>query len=393
MDKFLVILILYLSLIKATFFLPKMPDVLYYGCFIGVFLWLLFRGRQLYLAMAYIPFLLAILLSIGVNDIPAVYQTPLRLAGFCAVAFLVGPFWQNSLLVVFRKRLFVATLWVLEWLTLLSFFCKIAELPFVSVGEDFRGLSNYSMVMGPLAGISFLYCLYLTYASDTKRERFVGIVKAMICLFVVILAGSRAALGASLLGMLFFIGKIYRFQLTGLVPVGIVISILALSTISFWLPMAERMQKKMEYGKEEGSTTASRDLLWLDRLNEFRSYPIFGVGFASYNPDIVQRVGSEDTGTIEPGSSWLFLLSSLGLTGFLSFLLPAVYLFFKTCFSKEDNLRNAFLGSLLILLMAHMFFEGYVISSGAYLCFLLWLFLSECYTRLIKKYDECEINT
>lgn len=387
MDKFLVLFILYLSLIKAVFFLPAIPDVLYYGCFILVFLRLVVRGGKLSFSMVYIPFLLAILFSIVVNNISAVYKVPLRLAGFCAVTFLVGPFLQNALLVVFRKQLFIASLWVLQWITLLSFFGKVLGLPFLTIGIDFRGFSNYSMLMGPLAGISFLYCLYLIYAANTKSERYIGIAKAVISMFVVVLAGSRAALGASFIGMLFFMGKIYHFRLIRLVQVGLAVSILALSTIQIWLPMAERIQYKMEYGEDKESMTASRDLLWMDRMNEFHRYPIFGVGFASYNQDIVHMKGSQ-SGTIEPGSSWLFLLSSLGLTGFLSFLLPVVYLFLRACFSKEDDLKNAFLGSLLVLLMAHMLFEGYVISSGAYLCFFLWLSLSECYNSYIKNTNK-----
>ena len=113
-------------------------------------------------------------------------------------------------------------------------------------------------------------------------------------------------------------------------------------------------------------------------MDEFKAYPFFGVGFATMNKEAVSRSSKSGSGTIEPGSSWLFLLSSMGLMGFLSFSI----LFFRSLyflFIKESvGINGYFIGSLLFLFLFHMIFEGYVIASGAYLCFFLWLLLSEC---------------
>lgn len=98
------------------------------------------------------------------------------------------------------------------------------------------------------------------------------------------------------------------------------LAILAVLTAGIWWPYTERIRSKMEGGKIAGSLTRSRDDLWDARMTEFKGFPIFGVGFATVKPDYAKtnKVNLE-TGTIEPGSSWLFLLSSMGITGFLAF--------------------------------------------------------------------------
>ena len=67
----------------------------------------------------------------------------------------------------------------------------------------------------------------------------------------------------------------------------------------------------------------------------------------------------------------------MGITGFLAFY--SVSIFYVPDVPKESvGINGYFLGSLLFLFFFHLFFEGYVVSSGAYLCFFLWLLLSEC---------------
>ncbi len=83
------------------------------------------------------------------------------------------------------------------------------------------------------------------------------------------------------------------------------------------------------------------------------------------------------TGTIEPGSSWLFLLSSLGLYGFLSFLIPFAYNTYMLYKNLNTGFNGGLLCSIMVLFSVHMLIEGYVVAPGAYLCFLLWLSLSE----------------
>ena len=135
----------------------------------------------------------------------------------------------------------------------------------------------------------------------------------------------------------------------------------------------------MDSSEDVGSLTSSRDALWEDRIKEFKAFPVFGVGFASYNLNYIQSENSINrlSGTVEPGSSWLFLLSSLGLYGFLSFLLPVFYTLYILYRDSRTGMNGGLVGSIMTLFCVYMLVEGFVVASGSYLCFLLWLSLSE----------------
>ena len=165
-----------------------------------------------------------------------------------------------------------------------------------------------------------------------------------------------------------------------LLQTSLFVLLLAVSTSALWWPYTERLRQKTESSRKNGGIVSSRERIWQDRLDEFSAFPIFGVGFASYNLDYIQseHTINRQTGTIEPGTSWLFLLSSLGLYGFLSFLLPFVYNAYVLFKELDTGFNGGLLCSIMVLFAVHMLIEGYIMASGAYLCFLLWLSLSEC---------------
>ena len=136
----------------------------------------------------------------------------------------------------------------------------------------------------------------------------------------------------------------------------------------------------MDSSKKSGSLTLTRNGLWQDRIREFKAFPVFGVGFSTVNMEYVRAEDkvNQKSGMVEPGSGWLFLLSSMGLVGFLSFFIPFTYSMYSLFRRESVGLNGYFLGSLLFLFFFHLFFEGYLMASGAYLCFFLWLLLSEC---------------
>lgn len=360
-----------------------LPDFIYYGAFGGILGLLVLQGKKAIFLPLYVPMILSILLSIGVNDIPVVFKAPARAAIFLVMVFTVGPFIINNPLLQFRRTLFVYVLAFIRCTVVLSFAGYILRLPMVNNFSGFCGITGHSMILAPLAGIASLNYFYWTLIAQSKKSRLTNVFLMSIAFFTLILSGSRSALGACIVGLFFFLFTMYRMRPIRVFQIVCAAVLLMGATYSIWWPYTEKLREKMEYGEKEGSNTASRDLLWKDRINEFRSFPVFGVGFASYNAEIAKGESSK-SGTIEPGSSWLFLLSSMGLMGFLSFLLPAVYIVYRAYVLPDDRPGNAFLGSVLTMFMAHMLFEGYVAAAGSYLCFVLWLFLSEGYYCLIK---------
>ena len=380
MEKILFWIVLLASLTKCVNRFLVLPDVIYYGIYLGCFIWLLFRGG-IVAHKKYLFFISAVFFSIWLNDIPVLFQPSLRLFAFFSLVFMVGPFFVNERLTYMRHFLFIYSLLILRWVVWISFVLKFIASSLVTNDSGFSGLTVHSMVLSPLAGICFLYSLYRLHLSQTRIQRYKELVYLCICFLVLLLSGSRGALAATVVAVAIFYIRLYRQQIGKQLQIVLFVLLLAVSTSALWWPYTERLREKTESSREYGGTVvATRERIWQDRIDEFTALPIFGVGFASYNLDYIQSAHTinRQTGTIEPGTSWLFLLSSLGLYGFLSFLLPFGYgvrILFK---DTDTGFNGGLLCSIMVLFAVHMLIEGYIISSGAYLCFLLWLSLAEC---------------
>lgn len=379
MEKILFWIVLLASLTKCVNRFLILPEMVYYSVYLGCFSWLLFRGGMI-TNKKYLFFISAAVLSIWMNDIPALFQPSLRLFAFFSLAFMVGPFFVNERLSRMRRLLFVRTLQILRWIVLLSFILKFITPDQMTNRSGFCGLTVHSMVLSPLAGICLLYSLYRFHLSEIRSERYKESICLCICFLVLLLSGSRGALVATVVAVAVFYIRLYRHQMGKLLQTGLFILLLAVSTSALWWPYTERLRLKTESSRKNGGTISTRERIWQDRLDEFSAFPIFGVGFASYNLDYIQSKHTVNlkSGTIEPGTSWLFLLSSLGLYGFLSFLVPFAYNAYILFKDLDTGFNGGFLCSIMVLFAVHMLVEGYIISSGAYLCFLLWLSLSEC---------------
>ena len=379
MEKILFWVVLLTSLTKCVNYFPRLPDAVYYPIYLGCFIWLLFRGGMI-TNKKYLFFISAAVLSIWMNDIPALFQPYLRLFAFFSLIFMVGPFFMNGRLSCIRKLLFIWTLLVLRWVVLLSLILKFVAPDQVIDASGFCGLVAHSMMLSPLAGICLLYSLYRFHLSETRSERYKESAYLCICFLVLLMSGSRGALAATVVGAAVFYIRLYRHQMGKLLQTSLFVLLLAVSTSALWWPYTERLRQKTESSRKNGGIVSSRERIWQDRLDEFSAFPIFGVGFASYNLDYIQseHTINRQTGTIEPGTSWLFLLSSLGLYGFLSFLLPFVYNAYVLFKELDTGFNGGLLCSIMVLFAVHMLIEGYIMASGAYLCFLLWLSLSEC---------------
>ena len=378
MEKILFWIVFLASLTKCVNHFLILPDVVYYGIYLGCFSWLLFRGGMV-VNKKYLFFISAVFFSIWLNDIPAFFKVPARVFAFFSLVFMVGPFFVNDRLNGIRRLLFIRTLLVLRWIVLISFLLKFVVPALVTNRSGFCGLTVHSMVLSPLAGICVLYGLYRFHLTEKWQERYKESAYMCISFLVLLLSGSRGALAATVVGFAFFYIRLYRHRMGKLLQTGLFILLLAVSTSTLWWPYTERLRQKTESSRKNGGAAATRERIWQDRIDEFTAFPLFGVGFASYNLDYIQSENTIDrqSGTVEPGTSWLFLLSSLGLYGFLSFLLPFAYNIYILYKKLDTGLNGGLLGSMMVLFSVHMLIEGYITASGAYLCFFLWLSLSE----------------
>lgn len=235
---------------------------------------------------------------------------------------------------------------------------------------DFSGFTWHGLWLGAACGIANIYLLYKFYHFLRDQRKTLTIVYLgvlFISVMVTIWAGSRSALAASVLGMgclvLLITEKIGK-SIQLLIGFGMAVMLL----MPFFEDNAQRMISKQDYQERIGRT--SRDELWNERIAEFQSSPLIGVGFGVFG------VGEEKHGgRTESGSGWLSVLSQTGIIGFI-----LVVLIMKRAIHPISTLRGnerlAFLTSLLAFLASLTVFEGYLFQSGWYLCLVTWLIVS-----------------
>jgi len=338
----------------------------------GVFVLLLSLNPTLKVNNYIIWLVVAAMCSIVFNNIPSFFNPYERFIAFLLVISLISPLFRAPLLESFRKKLFnvlnilIIVLSVGSIVGLLSGVYKGKEGRF-----DFTGFFTHSMVLGPMAGIAIISSIYYLYTTKQKSLYFVI---AALSFLACLASGSRSALVAAAGGVLFFFfkinqGKLTRFMLSLFVVGGILIL-----SFPLWENQTESLMVKMNLAESQGSLAGTRENLWAARIIEFKSSPVMGIGFASVNPEETLRF-DEDSGRIEPGSSWLAILSMTGLFGFI----PIIILILKYSVfifkDKVDSIQKAYYGALLSLFILHMFAEGYVFSAGSGMFFYFWLLL------------------
>ena len=170
--------------------------------------------------------------------------------------------------------------------------------------------------MSSIGGISSLLCFKLfldeTNNPDTTFRKKWGFLGASVAsVLVCFLGASRAALGATFVALFFYlwfylgnVGKFMKYLIVAL--------FLVVISSPVWYPYTEKVREKTEARNAMGGQFSSRDDMWNARKAEFESNPVLGIGFSSV--DLKKSSDSvRANGGIEPGTSWLFMLSSVGL--------------------------------------------------------------------------------
>jgi hypothetical protein len=231
------------------------------------------------------------------------------------------------------------------------------------------------MSLGTFAGLNLIFCVKkLLESQKSKLNKYSWILILIITMLTLFLSGSRTALISAIAGTLFLLIKYFRHDKGRLFNILLITVLVTILTSTMWLTYTSVLSNKMSSSELGGGLTSSRDQLWGDRINEFTSSPLLGVGFGSIDVNISKATPfSKQTGTLEPGSSWLFLLSSTGLFGFFCFLIIFLLKIIRTYKVNNNDSFNAFLLGVLIFFFIHLFSEGYLLSCGEFTFFMFWL--------------------
>lgn len=355
-------------------FLPSLPYPLVISLILCCVAFALLKGR-IRVDTLCLAFLVIIPVTIVLAEPRAIFRSWERFGAFAMAFTFTSALLQNQTIRRYRKTAFYVFLLMATIIGSLSFFAYFLGINYMSTEEEvideylqnagtFGGLTKHSMMLGPLSGLGTVAMMFLFF----KTKKWYYLVPAGLCAFSVLFSASRSALLSMLIG---FVVLVYT-QSGGWRPFVKKLSIVLLvliTTYPLWGSAMDSVKEKHQRHAGETELFDSRSDKIECRLLEFENSPIWGVGFSAIEPKFKDNYG--ENGTIEPGSSWLGVLSMTGLVG-LSFVIAMLSRGLKGLWRNREK-SNSLVLACLLLLSTHMVVEGYIFASGNPLSYIFWL--------------------
>lgn len=327
-------------------------------------------------------FLLVGLLSILLNDINPFFQPYQRYFGFVMVALSFGSLLMTNNNVEIKLCIFYYFKLIGVVFTLVSLVMSITNISTPISSISAFGLAIHDMTMAPLAFITALLVLDDIINKNNKKKvvKISRIVVFILCVICGAMCGSRGAIGAFLVATIVFImlnGKGRKRVLY----LGVFSIFAILIYITNPMGVLDHFFEKMDRDKDDTSYVLSgRDEMVQDRIDDFKSSPVYGVGFAAMK-NIGRSKVSFEKGTMESGSSLFLILGSTGFLGMLFYVLTLISNMVKPIKKR----KNCSIIACVCFFLIHSLVEGYIISFGAPLCAIFWLLLGILRSRVEYK--------
>ncbi len=342
-------------------------------------------GKEIHINFTLGAFCIVALESLMLNHPPGQLQGGEHLAYFILMLTLLSPLINNSDMHMWRRWMWRALIWGLRCIVSVSAIMYIPfEINHPPVKAIFGGCVCMGMLLGIIAAIVSIDSAWQLFRCH--RRRYIYIVHCLLfiaSLILTVASGSRCAILASIGGLIVVAWwqRSNRHMWIGLAATAVVITV----ALTFsGMHTTEAVGYKFSLAQEHGSISYSRDRLWAMRFDEFKSSPIIGIGFATSFVEQGKYVTKHSDKRIErlrePGSSWLTVLSNVGLLGFGLFVAFNVGLIrrLKRRISQGDTYARLLL-ALTIALWIHGCFEGWVLYAGSITFVIYWLLTSQIY--------------
>lgn len=205
------------------------------------------------------------------------------------------------------------------------------------------------------------------------------------------ISGSRsaflAAMGATCVALYILVknkGRLMKYV------IGSAVVTIALSPVFLSRETIGAMMAKHEYQEQVGRT--SRDALWTERMEEFRSSPLIGVGFGAHG------VGDKkEVSRVETGGGWISILAQTGIIGLILALSIILKAFTPIREIRKDHSMIC-IYAVYFFFIVHSVVEGYMFQGGWYLCLVFWMVIgllieNKQYGPVIRQLEKVEKPT
>lgn len=325
-------------------------------------------------------FCIACAISLIFNNPMLHYLSTLRFSLFVGMMCLISPLIENRPLTIFRNYLWKYSLLFIQVALILSFIGYFVALHFFRFGFLGYIFSHY-MLLSIIAGFATVALTAKFLVNRFHQPLCINIfdvITFILAILITVWGGSRAAVLSVIIADIYML---IRFLKTWKGAKWILGSIatLFIVIISIGGDVTYRVIEKFDIGNENNSIIFSRKEMWKSRLNEFAKSPVIGIGFANEiwksSSDGVQEVTSEeDKEHIEPGSSWLSVLSNTGIIGFAIIVAWNIHLFRQIRRRHRDgDIKAVGYGGILVYFLIEGCFEGWILFAGSFIFFLYWL--------------------
>ncbi|MCW1735273.1 O-antigen ligase family protein [Anaerorudis cellulosivorans] len=324
-------------------------------------------------------FLIIAFISILLNVIPSKFSPYARYLAFLMMIITFGPLFKSKPLYDFNKRIIYIFIFLFFLIVLLS-------IPLLGSQVYFAGITEQSMVLAPISAICIIYLVsnkQQFWKNSKIIKKIIYLLLVFASLVIIIATASRSAIIGCLISILFYF-LVTSKNLSKLIKSFVVFIIIIGLSYPIWRNQMDGILLKFEIQDNMGGNN-SRTAMWNSRITEFKYSPIIGIGFSNVLKESAGYRSEIDS--IELGSSWLGLLSQMGVVGFISFFMLFFSIFLNLWKIKTNDSTKYFLLSLLIFFGVHMIFEGYILAAGSILSIFFWLILgfSNNYIFINKK--------
>ena len=323
-------------------------------------------------------FLLIACISLIVNKFNLLFRPVERLILFSSLFIGFGPCLQSSKINDLRYLIVINTLKLFVVITLFSFISYLTKMPFAFGDAGFKGVTPHSMDLSPVSGLASLYIIsLLNHQQQSKPKIYLSIflICSIITMFISASRGAILGFGISTLFMLFYtLSSVKKFIKVVFVLIFVIVSLVVINPFS----MMDGLNEKSERTELQDDYTGGRKISLEKRFIEFKENPIFGVGFSS-----MKYTNPTPSGHFEPGSGWVFILSSTGLLGILISLLMCI----KSLLNGRLSSNTVLFASIILFFMIHSLIEGYILTVSNSFCIYMWMVVGLAYEKkYLRKY-------
>lgn len=329
------------------------------------------RGSKLFLwfiAMLWV----ASVLGAGISD---------RLVVFSMVIFVCRPV-ESEEWHLYKLKLLKNICLGFALATIANFYAKLRGINMIGTAEaiayharygretEFSGFSAFSMWTSCAAALSTLFFVnyFFSNRENLGRMKYVCFAMIPISLYVTMIAASRSAFFLSLACSALIMYLYSEGRASKIAKYIVITGVLATFIGPFLIDNASAMLAKKN-GLEITTKNTSRDALWTERMAEFESSPITGIGFAAHGVGQYCKIER-----FESGGSYISVLAQTGILGVSVFVL----IWLSTIIFPKDVPRHptiVLLYAFFAYFTVHCILEGYMMQPGWYLCLIVWLVL------------------